>query len=247
VTGRPRDVPGDSDNLGLWKLDPAGVLQGGFPIVRDGDGDGAGHHWHDVGADVEVDADDQIWVAGWTSDPVGNQQAALWRFDQQGALASGFPWILAAPDVQYSEARALALDPGGDVWVGGRLSSGSYVTDAAFWRLGRDGALRPGSPLLWDGQADHTEEVRGLALDAAGALWASGTSVNPAGNLDVALWRVAEGALAAGYPQLRDDVAGGHFDDLAGTLAIDRGRWLWVAGSSYNAAMNQDLVVWKLE
>lgn len=248
VTGRPKNPANDRDDLGLWKFDPDGTPVAGFPVVRDGDADGAGHSWEDAGAAIAIDADDQVWVTGWSSDPVGNQQLALWRFDQAGALADGFPKIPRPASGQYAMGKALAIDASGDLWVVGRLSPGSYETDAAFWRFDRAGELAPGYPLLWNGAAEQVDEATGVVVDAAGDLWACGTSINGAGNQDFALWHVERrGALAEGFPLLRDDEVGGHFHEYTGSMAIDGAGALWIAGASTNAAMSQDLVIWKFE
>jgi len=63
----------------LWKLDPWGRDVPGFPIVRDGDGDGS--DGQDFAQAVALGADASVWVAGSGPNGRGGVDLVVWQFE----------------------------------------------------------------------------------------------------------------------------------------------------------------------
>jgi len=244
VAGRTTNGAGNAD-FALWHFDASGVLQHGFPVVRAGDAGGADR---DFGAAIAVDANGDLWIAGESADGRGIPNLALWKFDTSGVLANGFPrtWIDAG--LEQAAGYALVFDGNGDLWVGGKVRTAGWTTDAAIWKFSAAGELAPGFPATYDGPAAHHDDVSGLAFDADGRLWAVGRSTNFGGNYDLALWLVdGDGRFADGFPITRDGDTGISSNESVGNLVFDPAGALWAAGSSFNRDVNRDLVVWKFE
>lgn len=98
-----------------------------------------------------------------------------------------------------------------------------------------------------------------IALDASGKIYVAGYSENAALDFDMTLWRfTAAGALDDTFgPDINpadgtqdgfvvhDSAAGGNGDDYGYAVTLDATGKIYVAGSSTNAAGNQDMTIWR--
>lgn len=89
----------------------------------------------DLAYAVAIQTDDKIVVAGYASDPDGDKEAALVRFDPDGTLDS--PGFGTAGIVEYNlgpttddRARALALPSDGKIVIGGQTVVAGPGSDA---------------------------------------------------------------------------------------------------------------------
>jgi uncharacterized delta-60 repeat protein len=182
-------VAGNRD-FALWKYSTAGVLQRGFPKVRAGDAGGVGD---DSGLGVALSPDGRIWATGYSVNARGDKDFVLWCFDSDGTLDPGFPVIRDADagGPGHDEGRALAVDPGGTVWVTGSSTRPAGDADFALWRFRRDGSPAPGFPLLRHGDAGGAghDEGRDLGLGPGGAVWVVGSSGNDRPDNDLVIWK----------------------------------------------------------
>ena len=237
------------DDFALWKFDADGQLADDFPIIRHGDGGGDSI---DKGWGVAVAPDGHVWAVGSSMMPEGRQAAAVWRFDEQGVLAEGFPRLLhgdAGGDGR-DHANAVAIDAQGYAWVVGWAANDLDNNDAMIWRLTPGGETAPGFPVVRDGDAGgfRHDYAYGVAIDEHGNGWVSGSSFNRWTESDIALWKVgARGTVAPGFPVLRHGDAGGERNDSAFGVATDGQGAVFVAGDSMNERQRPLLVLWRFE
>ncbi len=192
AAGYSTNASNDSD-FALWKLDSAGNLAAGFPVVRDGD---AGGTRMDSANALSLGPDGSVWVTGYSTDEAFSVDMVLWKFDAQGTLAPGFPVVRdgdAGSAGGTDAGQAIALDPLGWPWVTGYSTSpeGSFNYDMVVWRFGPDGSPAEGFPVVRGGDAGGrgADMGRALLVRSDGTLWVGGASTNGARNEDLALWR----------------------------------------------------------
>jgi uncharacterized delta-60 repeat protein len=119
----------------VWRFAPNGTLDSSFGCSAGSgcpgyltQGSGNATNANDGGLAMTLDAFGRIVVTGYSSDLVGNDGMALWRFNPNGTLDTTFnatgaeyPWTSGGSDYGY----ALALDSGGHIVVAGRGWTGS--------------------------------------------------------------------------------------------------------------------------
>ena len=147
----------------------------------------------------------------------------------------------------------------GIVYVAGSSSNPAFDLDMTVWAFDRGGA-----PLRSFGNGGHIasrdpagvigDDVGlGVALDAAGRILVCGTTRNPLGNEDLAVWRLrpdgrADESFGIGGVVVRDGGAGGLFsDDRGRDLFVDGFGRAIVVGDSRNSSGDRDMVVWAFD
>lgn len=203
----------------------------------------------DAGSDVAVDATG-VWLAGSFQ---GTFEVGASRLESAGK-ADGFvarlgsdgtpQWTQRIGGPRDDEARSVALDAGGEVWVGGSFEEKSTVgsaggpslesagrTDGFLARLGPDGKV------LWSGRigGEGEDAVTAVAFGQGGA-WITGrferradfdpgpaiTSMASAGKADAFVARLAR----TGHLRWVQRVGDRYFDTGTG-LAPDREGGVW--------------------
>lgn len=252
----------------VWRFTTAGIPDstfGGTGLVTQNSSAGSGQAMgEDIGVGVAVDGSGRIVMAGYSSNAAGNQDMTVWRYNADGTPDAGFGsngvfrHDNAAGGGGNDVGRTLAVDGSGRIVVVGWSPGATTGDDFALWRLTPGGAL-DGS---FNGQGfvtqagaaggNGTDTGRDVAIDGQGRIVATGESANPAGDLDMVVWRFT----AAGIPDSSFNGQGVlvHAGAAGGTAANDAGRGvaidgqgrIVVAGRSTTAGGTLDLGVWRI-
>jgi uncharacterized delta-60 repeat protein len=130
--------------------------------------------------------------------------------------------------------------------------------DLAIWRLNSNGTLDTsfnGTGMVTHhgaaGGNGHDEGYAGV-IDSAGRIYATGLSLNAAGDYDMVLWRFTpNGTLdssfsGTGFAVFAGTAGGTNATDTGRSLKIDSSGRILVTGNSRNAANNSDMVIWRV-
>lgn len=248
----------------LWRYNADGTLDTSF----NGTGfvahhNAAGGNGEDIGIGVAIDTSGRILVTGYSLNAAGNDDLALWRYNANGTLDTGFNGTGfavhggAAGGVGDDLGRSIAIDTSGRIAVTGWSRNASGNDDLAIWRYNPNGTLDNtfnGTGFVVHNSAaggNGNEEGRAVAIDASGRLVAAGLSANAAGNTDMVMWRYnANGTLDTGFNgsgfMVHDNAAGGSGDDGGRALVLDSSGRMVVTGYSTNPAGNRDLALWRV-
>jgi hypothetical protein len=200
----------------------------------------------------ETDSWDLPFPAGFRRTSNGATDAFVARFTPSGQLDAATYYGGGGND----RARALALDPSGNAWIGGSTDSINLATVAPFQSALRgtmDGFLAKFDSSLAtlvtgtylggsQGSPGMPEEVLAVAVDSAGAVFAAGVTPssdfplrNPAqsifgGESDAWLAKLN----SAGSALTFSTFLGGSNYDSAAAVALDAGGRVHVAGQTYS-------------
>ena len=146
----------------------------------------AGSSLHDDGASIAVDGSGNIYLAGWSeatwgtpiSPHSGGRDAFVAKLNSAGELQ----WNTFLGSSETDEAKAIAVDGSGNVYVGGRseatwgapLHAIGERGDAFVARLNSSGLLQWN---LFIG-GEWSESVNDIAVDAGGNVYVTGVCVN---------------------------------------------------------------------
>ncbi|MCR4295950.1 MAG: hypothetical protein NUW21_10470, partial [Elusimicrobia bacterium] len=166
---------GGSVGLGLWRVSADGqslissaAVYGSFDIYPGG---------------VAVDASSRAWVAAVETldSELSGARFALWRFEADGALSSGFPVTYQRPSGVFDGGLSIALDGGGDVWSAGVSSNpAAAVYDLALWRFSPSGVLREGFPVYRGSAFATLDDLEAdLVITPAGKAWVAAAQLFP--------------------------------------------------------------------
>ncbi|MGC4116432.1 MAG: hypothetical protein QM765_18015 [Myxococcales bacterium] len=183
----------------------------------------------------------------------------VWRYTHEGALDPSFAgkgFFLhdgagggtGSSDVGFD----LALDPAGSLYVAGRSNDQMTV-----WKLKEDGTLDTafggtGYRSFPPATAGRGPEVgNAVRVDRGGKILVAGASRSPAGDDDLAVWRInPDGTLdptfGVGGAFLHGGAAGGVGTDTAHDLVIDSMGRILVIGESAGAALVGQMTLWRL-
>ena len=260
VTGSSANPLGDSDMV-VWTYDDSGTLDPSFNgqgwVVHDSAAGGGGN---DGGAAILLDGWSRLAVAGTSSNPAGDQDMVIWRYNPDGSLDTSFNgqgWVVhdnAAGGSDEDLAIDIATDLSGRVIVTGRSVNASGDTDMVLWRYSPGGTLDstfgPGGVVVHDGAAGGAGPDQGsaIAMDASGHIIVAGESTSPAGFVDMVVWRYhLDGSLDTTFNGqgwvVHDNAAGGNDRDWSRGVALDAMGKVLVAGTSWGAEF--DMVVWR--
>ena len=246
VLGRsyPRAGP-SSGGFQLFHYGADGQLMDGFPRVYDGPGYDALHMACDPGGGLSVTG--TILV-----NPVGSN-LALWRFDAEGNLRSGFPTVVEQPrdnmETTGLMGRVVVPDGMGGSWIQSvmlvwEMADSLLVRTWLLWRFSSDGALSDGFPIVTEdtgsammlGLSWPYDQYRPMTADGLGGVWVAGYVLNGA-QPEIALWRYGfDGDLLEGYP-VRSPIDYPEFDPNGvrvsiKSVSLDDAGGLWIAGQA---------------
>jgi hypothetical protein len=143
------------------------------------------------GLDLTLDADDNAYVAAGCLDGAV-MRARVYKLDRNGSLVASFGQAGVVADVFQagsapSDARAIAADASGNLYVGGRVvqgqNAGFQCSDAAVAKLDASGrpisAFGAGGRALFDlGPNGGLDAADYMALDAAGRIYVAASARN---------------------------------------------------------------------
>ncbi len=245
-----------TDHMVTWRYDSDGTLDptfGGGGLVM------PARFRYDYGRDCTIDGAGRILVAGFAYND--NNDMVIWRYKADGTLdpSFGVDGIVvhdgAAGGTGRDEGHALTIDASGKILVAGQSQNASGNYDIAIWRYDADGTLDPSFGV--DGIAVHDGAVGGVDsgggavdIDAAGKILVAGYSYNASGDWDMAVWRyntngTPDTSFGVDGIVVHHSAAGGNRNDEGYDLTIDAAGMILVAGRSYNASGNYDMVIWR--
>jgi len=200
VTGQSRTVNYDYDMV-LWRFTPDGDLDTSFGggagfVVQSATAGGSNRD--DVGNEVAVGTDTNIYVAGSSKNPNGDFDMVLWRFTSTGDLDTSFGGGAgfvthnnAAGGDGYDVGNSVVLDAAGNIYVAGQSANANANYDMALWRYTPDGDLDTG---FGGGSGFVSYDVNGfdngnaVTLDGDGNVLVAGFAYSAK---EAILWRFA--------------------------------------------------------
>jgi uncharacterized delta-60 repeat protein len=169
-------------DFALARYTPAGVLDTTF----DGDGllttDVASSN--DQANDVAVDANGKIVAVGWSTQGPRNKDFAIARYDEDGSLDTTFSSNGIVIVNGTDKAHAVALEPSGDIVVGGTIYDvQSHTLEFGLARYTSDGLPDGGFGTAGTGRVSTPighggAEISSLAIDGQGRIVAGGFASN---------------------------------------------------------------------
>ena len=260
VAGCSTNVAGNLDMV-VWRLQPTGSLDTAFGAAGVAVHDGAaGGNTEDRGDGILVSPSGRILVAGFSRGPGGDKDMVIWGYTDNGTLDTSFG---AGGVVVHDDAaggngddwgRALQVDASGRIVVVGFSERAPGDRDMVIWRFGTSGALDPtfgiGGVVVHDNAAGGgwVDLGEAMALDPSDRLVVAGSSWGTGGDLDAAIWRYTptgslDTTFGGGGVAFHGNAAGGNSHDGGLAMALDTLGRILVAGYSYNAAGDEDLVI----
>ena len=188
---------------------------------------GPGNDWDQASA-IAVDDSGNVYVTGWSYGSGTDYDYATIKYYPNGDTA----WVRRhnGPGNYWDEARAIAVDGSGNVYVTGQSES-DYAT------LKYD----PAGNQLWvqryNGPESDYDEVSAIAVDGSGNVYVTGYSWGSGTSLD--------------YATIKYDPSGnqlwekryngpGNYDDNARAIAVDGSGNVYVTGQSYGGGTSTD-------
>ena len=264
VAGSSGNSAGNVD-MAVWRYNADGTpdatfngqgwaVQAGPPGANGEDGAGG----------IALDTFGRIVVGGWLVSAFGDYDLAVWRFNPDGSLDTSFNgqgWVVhddAAGGGPNSDdwAWRLVLDASGRIVAAGYSQNPGLDGDMVIWRFDEDGNLdttfnSQGWVVHGNAAGGFSEdEATGVVLDPSGRIVVTGRSVNPAGDLDMVIWRYLEdGAIDTSFGGrgwvTHDQAAQGAWNDDGWGIALDSTGRILVTGRSWGgAASGYDMVIW---
>ena len=203
VAGASQAEPMNRNNMEMtiWRFDSYGILDGSFGV----DGvvihpDTGGGLNADMGEEVRLDASGRIVVAGWFSDPTGDPDLAVWRYQEDGTPdrtfgGRGFIVLDGLAGGREDYGLDLAIDCAGGILIAGSGATLGFEQDMILLRMDSAGTFDPGfgtgGVIVHGSAAGGGGDDRGLAmaLDDAGRILVTGFSENSTGQDEMVVWR----------------------------------------------------------
>jgi len=172
---------------------------------------------------IDVDPAGNVYVTGRSAGNGTEQDWATVKYDAQGVEQ----WVAryASTGTGFDEAKAIALDGLGSVYVAGIAFETSY--DCILVKYSEDGVLD--WVRSYDGPAGAEDFANALAIDASGEIYVAGTSTGVGTGQDI---------LAIRYDPFGNIVWETRYDewsspdDAASSIAVDPDGTVWIAGTS---------------
>ncbi len=155
----------------------------------------------------------------------------------------------------HDYGQSITTDSSGRILVAGESWNGTNGGDMAIWRYNSNGTLD--TTFDTDGIVVHSNAAGGNGLDtgysittdSSGRILVAGNSWNGTNN-DMAIWRYnSNGSLDTTFDSdgivVHSNAAGGNGIDSGVSITIDSSGRILVAGRSWNAAGNADMVIWR--
>jgi uncharacterized delta-60 repeat protein len=201
-------------------------------------------HGDDVGVAVAVDDSGNVYVAGRTAEQGLGWDMAVIKYEAGGTLAWSAGIDLTLRDDLPVD---IAVNAGGQVYIASTVAAspelqpyGSYDDDIYLEKFSRDGDELWNE--IYDGPANKTDRVAGMALDASGNVFLVGSTLGASGENYVALKYSAAGSLLG---QATYDGSAG--DDEATAVAVDADGFVYVTGWSAGSGTDKDIATLKYD
>lgn len=137
----PRAAGDTNADMAIWRFNANGTPDTTFNfvgyVIHNGAAGGNGTDW---GRAVAIDARGRIVVAGQSQNAADNADMAVWRYNHDGTLDTGFNngshvLIYSGAAGGNDGGRGITLDANGRLVVVGRIANASGNIDMAIWRI----------------------------------------------------------------------------------------------------------------
>ncbi|MBI5635246.1 MAG: SBBP repeat-containing protein, partial [Nitrospirae bacterium] len=234
----------------------------------------AGGNDYDLGNSITVDTSGRILVTGYSLNASGNFDMVIWRHNADGSMDTTFNSAGAVPGILVHDSatggnsddfgNSITTDATGRILVAGYSYNASGNYDMVIWRYNADGSMDttfnsagavPGI-VVHDSAAGGNSDDFGnsITVDTSGRILVTGYSINASGNYDMVIWRYnADSSMdttfnsAGAVPGIvvHESAAGGNDGDYGWSITTDAADRILVAGYSFNASGNDDMVIWR--
>jgi uncharacterized delta-60 repeat protein len=249
--------PKDFD-MALWCYREDGSLNeyfGSGGIVTH-HGAAMGGNGNDYGSSIAFDENRRILICGGSENGVGDDDMAIWRYDQNGEKDLSF-----GPDGNRSFnsgdgyddfSRSVTVDNEGRIIVCGKIATENNGFDLAIWRVFPDGNSDNyfGNNGMVTYHGGNWDSGKSIVLDNSSRILVCGNIRTDTTGDDLAIWRYMDnGSLDDsfgdnGVVTHHGAADGSNYHDQGEAITIDnRGRIL-VCGSS-QGTNNYDLAIWR--
>ncbi len=190
-----------------------------------------GSNYPSYGQSVAVDPSGNIYVAGYyTSTSSSDQNATLVKFDPIGDLLWARRWGGGTP----SQARSVALDSSGNIYVTGFTTSfGNGGADVFLLKFNSTGSLR--IETTWGGSGD--DKGNGIAVDSAGNAYVTGSTLSLGVVSDVFLLKYNSAGSLLGQRSYAQPSA-----TIGYSIAVNSTtRQVWITGTNNTGSYSKGL------
>jgi uncharacterized delta-60 repeat protein len=176
---------------------------------------------------IAVDAGGNVYVTGWSINQYPNYDYLTIKYSPQGEEK----WVARYNGTgdNRDEAKAIAVDAGGNVYVTGDSNNQDFMYDYVTIKYSPQGEEK--WVARYNGPGNGLDQVWALAVDAGGNAYVTGSSVNQESNPDYATVKYGpqgEEQWVARYNGPENDM------DIPGALILDAGGNVYVTGLSMN-------------
>ena len=195
-------------------------------------------HGGDVANALAVDAQGNVYVTGYSTGLSSWEDYATIKYSPNGERL----WVRRynGPGNGWDDARALAVDAQGNVYVTGSSMRVGYVEDYATIKYS------PNGDPLWvrryNGPGNGTDYAWALALDAEGSVYVTGHSSRVGSYYDCATIKYSPNGERLWVRRYNGP---GNGPDYANALALDAEGNIYVTGESLGIGSYQDYLTFK--
>lgn len=234
---------GTNHDMVIWKYNSNGNFDRSFDnngiVVHD---NAAGGNGNDLGRSIFLDSFENVYVTGASSNG-NNNDMVIWKYKNDGTLDTTFggDGIVVYDNADAEDyGNSIVLDTIGNIYI-----TGSSDDDMMIWKYTSNGTLDTSfdndGVIVHDNAAggNSVDIGRSIAIDSAGNLYVTGSSINSSGNDDVVIWKYRSDAiLDTSFGDngivIYDNKVDGDTDDEANSIAIDPSGKICVTGVSRN-------------
>lgn len=197
----------------------------------------------DVAEDIAVDVLGNVYVTGSSQGTGTLSDYATIKYDTNGIVQ----WVARynGPGNGADDARAIAVDANGNVYISGGSTGDSTGYDFATIKYNHEGQSQWIARYNGPGNSDDIVYYKGsLAVDTVGNVYVTGYSTGSDLSYDYAIIKYDANGKQVWLSRFQNSNGGA---DYADRIAIDRYRNVYVTGGSYNGKSGYDFVTIKYD
>jgi uncharacterized delta-60 repeat protein len=247
-TDIPHDISIDRDgNVYVAGVSEEGIATKTDYIIIKYDSSGlekwtARYNGPDFGADeaqkIKADADGNVYVTGNSLNSMGNYDIATVKYNETGQFqwAENYNGSSGGNDL----ANSLALDPQGNIYIGGTSDSIRSLYDYLLIKY------NPLGEKIWEkrynGPASDGDHANAMIVDDGGNAYITGWSVGLSTNTDFATVKYSTDGIRQ-WAERWDDLSGSF--DGANAIAVDKQKNVYVTGYGKSEGTRNDITTVK--